>query len=166
MKLIYLVRHAKSSWNNSSLSDFDRPLNKRGLYEACLMGDVLKQQNIHLNRIFSSSANRALSTAKILANSLSYPLEDIIESQKVYEASVDDLLNITRQLTDDIHTIMLVGHNPGLSWLINSLCNDSNLNLTTCGVCGIELDCHSWKNIGETLGKCILFDDPENHIRD
>ncbi len=166
MKLIYLVRHAKSSWNAPSLSDFDRPLNKRGLHDACLMGDILKQENIHLNRMISSPANRALSTAKILANSLSYPLEEIIENQRVYEASVGDLVNIIRNLEDDIHTIMIVGHNPGLSWLTDYLCDDPNLNLTTCGVCGIELDCHSWKDIEETPGKCIFFDYPRNHIAD
>lgn len=166
MKQIYLMRHAKSSWNDPSLKDFDRPLNKRGLLSAPLMGDVLKQLEIQPDLIITSPANRALSTAKIIAHSLSYPLDTIQEEEKLYDANVGELITIVQALDESIHRIMIIGHNPSLSWFSDFLCDDPSLNLPTCGVCGIELDCHSWQDVEEVPGKCIVFDYPRNHLQD
>ena len=166
MKLIYLVRHAKSSWNNPGQPDFDRPLNKRGLLDAPVMGQSIQQQGFLPDLIISSPANRALSTAKIMANSLSYPLENIAEQPKFYDANVDELLAEVQQLDDVLHNLLLIGHNPSMSWFADFLCDDPTINLPTCGVYAIECHVQHWSEIAKKCGKCILFDFPSNHIQD
>ncbi|WP_457598784.1 SixA phosphatase family protein, partial [Hydrogenimonas sp.] len=121
MKELFLFRHAKSSWDDPSLSDFDRPLNERGRRDAPLMGEHLKAMGIHLDLIVASPAKRAKKTAKIIAEKLGYDIEKIIWQENIYEASPQTLLYIVCQLPEKAKRVMLVGHNPSLTLLANQL---------------------------------------------
>src|SRR2546421_80442 len=102
MKTLTLARHAKSSWDDLELSDFERPLNKRGRKDAPFMGELLHSRGFRPDLIVSSPANRALTTARIIAEELEYPLDRIIVNEKLYEADSGDILNVARA-TDDAY---------------------------------------------------------------
>ena len=109
MKSVTIIRHAESSWN--STTDFDRPLNDRGINEAKLMGHILADKKINLDMIISSSANRAITTANIIANQIEFNSK-IQEYKKIYGASTQELFNIITELDDNLNSIAFVGHNP------------------------------------------------------
>ena len=115
MKTLVLVRHAKSSWSDPSLDDFDRPLNKRGERNAPEMGRRLGESGLQPDIFVSSPANRARSTAEIIAKELDYPADNIIYHGDLYHASPGDLLEAVRSLGDNIETAFLFGHNPGIT---------------------------------------------------
>ena len=165
MKTIYLVRHAKSSWKFPDLDDFDRPLNKRGKRDAPVMGRFLKDRHILPDIILSSPANRTKTTAKIISESISYPKKNIVFDNNIYEASTMGLLGITGNADDAMMSIMLVGHNPSMTYFANMLANIRIDNVPTCGIVGISLNISSWKDIAEGCGKLMFFEYPKNLIK-
>ena len=116
MKKLYLIRHAKSSWKNLSLDDFERPLNKRGKCDAPFMGELLRAKNILPDLILASSALRAKSTAEIIAKKLKASKKIVFDAD-IYEASSSTLESIISSIDDKYNTLFLVGHNPGLNML-------------------------------------------------
>lgn len=161
MKKLYLIRHAKSDWNDFSLDDFHRPLNKRGERNAPFMGNLLKQKDVNPDIIISSPANRAITTAKAIAKELG--VKNIIEEEKVYEASFSTLLCLMKKVDDKNDTIFLVGHNPSLNMLASELCNFEE-NIVTCGIVEIELDINSWDDISYESSKFISFEYPKKYL--
>src|SRR4051812_29209603 len=145
MKTIYLVRHAKSSWENSQLADFDRPLSERGVSDAPRIGRRITEYKQVPELIYSSPAVRALTTAKIIAASIEYPEASIVTDRKVYHSDSDSLLEIIRKFTDDKQCVMLVGHNPGLTQFANALLDATIDNIPTCGVIRGQLNITLWK---------------------
>ena len=134
MKKLYLVRHAKSSWEDSSLSDLQRPLNKRGMKNAPEMGQRLADAGVKIGRIISSPANRALSTARSLAVALDYPEDDIVVNDDLYFHGLNSMLDIIHRTDHRLQTLMLVGHNPDMTEMLNSLCGYQVDNMPTCAV--------------------------------
>lgn len=120
MKTIYLLRHAKSSWDEPDLDDFQRPLNPRGRAAAKAMGKHLKQQSIHPGMILCSAALRTRATYEILERHL----EGVPVSYEdgLYEATRGELLNRLQRLDGHLDSVMLIGHNPGLERLAQALC--------------------------------------------
>ena len=112
MKSLYLVRHAKSSWKNPNLDDFERPLNKRGRKNAPFMGKVLKKLKVAPDLVISSPANRAATTARIIAAAINYPLKNIRYSEAIYEFGENALIHVVKQIDDTVNKAMVVGHNP------------------------------------------------------
>ncbi len=163
MKTIYLVRHAKSSWKYPNLDDFERPLNKRGRKSAPLMGAILKKLKVAPDLIVSSPANRAAMTARIIADKISYPLDNIRYSESMYEFSANALIDVVEHLDDVLNKAMLVGHNPALTDLANYIGNKPISNIPTSGVFCVELDISSWKKISENCGKLKFFEFPKKH---
>ena len=161
MKTLYLIRHAKSSWKHPELDDFERPLNRRGRSDAPKMGKILREKNILPDTILSSPANRAATTARILAELMDYPFENIHYVDQIYEASVQGLYNIIAGIEEKYVKVMLVGHNPGMTFLANSLANYSITNLPTCGIFAIDLPNHPWKEISEDSGTMQFFEYPK-----
>ena len=160
-KILYIIRHAKSSWKNLPLNDFNRPLNKRGKSNAPLMGNILKDKNIVPDIIISSPAKRAKSTAKIIADKISFP-KNIIFYKDIYEADINNLHRIITKIDDENSISFLFGHNPSLNMLVESFV-DFDENIPTCGVVGIEFDCDKWIDISQKNAKLILFDYPKKH---
>jgi len=165
MKRLYLVRHAKSSWANHLLSDFERPLSNRGKRDAPKIGEVLKSKKVEPDLIISSTAKRALSTAKIILNILDYPNENITESSKVYEATTQNLLNVINDIDDKNGSAMLFGHNPGFTVLANLLGDKYIDNMPTCAVAEFELNVNSWKDVQSDSGKLVGYEYPKKYIQ-
>lgn len=148
MKTLILVRHAKSSWNDPVLRDFDRPLNERGKQDAPLMAKRLAARGIRPQRVLSSPALRTVSTAEVFANQLSIPTSLIHLEQQIYQSDHPQLLRLLNQQDDKVDVIMLVGHNPGLTDLFNSLnANASIDNIPTCCVAQLTFPVDSWAEL-------------------
>ena len=161
MKTLYIVRHAKSSWDNPDLADIDRPLNNRGNKNAPEMGQRLSKRNIQPDLLLSSPANRAYTTAQKIAKEIGYPVDNVSTSKEVYHAGSGGLLQLVRNQSDSINTLMIFGHNPGFTWFANSLTGEYIDNIPTCGIVAIEFDVESWSNIETGEGKLIFFDYPK-----
>jgi phosphohistidine phosphatase len=163
MKKLYLIRHAKSSWDNPGLVDFERPLNKRGLKDAAKMGKALKQSLFKPDYIITSSARRAHETAEIIAAKIEYPIEKVVIEEKIYDATTYDLVEIITELDDDLDTVVVFGHNPGMTSLANLL-NDVKIdNIPTCGIFVIEFDVKFWRKISGRNGTFVSFDFPKKY---
>lgn len=162
LKRLALMRHAKSSWKNAELADFDRPLNKRGLSDAPLMGERLASRDFATDLIISSPARRALVTARTVAECLGYPIIDIREEPTMYLADPDTLLEIVRETDDRYSRLMLFGHNPGFTHLANSLGDLHVDNMPTASIAVFEFVADHWTEIDYGEGRIILFDFPKN----
>ena len=161
MKTLYIIRHAKSSWKDMELNDFQRALNKRGKADAPLMGSVLKDKHIKTDIIYSSPALRAKTTAEIIAHVLKY--EKKIEfKEEIYEASATTLHLLLTKIDDENSTLFLFGHNPGLNMLVENYV-DFDENIPTCGVVKIAFDTQNWSKISKLNAKLISFDYPKKY---
>lgn len=162
MKKLYLIRHAKSSWNDLNLDDFDRPLNKRGKHDAKLMGERLKSKQIKPDLIIASPAKRASITANSIAKKIGYDLEKIDYQETIYEASLNNLLSILKSIDNKNDVVFLIGHNPSLNSLLDYLVESHNIeNIVTTGIVEIELDVERWGEIDEDSGEVVLFEFPK-----
>ena len=161
MKYLYLVRHAKSSWKNTHLSDHDRPLNKRGERDAPTMGKRLRKRHPQPSLIICSSAMRAETTATILAKAIGYPVSDLKIDSRMYGAEPKDVVAIIRELDKAIDCAMLVGHNPTFTNLVNTLCGSQIGNMPTCGMAILRFPTKTWSKIGKVQGELLDFDFPK-----
>jgi phosphohistidine phosphatase len=152
MKTLIIVRHGKSSWAYPDLEDFYRPLKPRGINDAFAIGEELLQQDVFPDLILSSPAIRAMNTAIIIARKLDFPLQRIRANEGIYEASTYQLLQLIGNVENTIETLMIFGHNPSFTSLINQLQSESLYNLPTCGVFAIELPINAWSEVVSSKG--------------
>lgn len=164
MKTLYITRHAKSSWSDSSLSDFERPLNKRGLRDAPFMGKLLTKQGMLPDIIVSSPATRAVSTARLFADEFAYPSSDIVIYDELYENGVQDYLDTLASLDDRYESAMIIGHNPTLTMLAEQLSDLRIDNIPTCGIVIIQFDNPEWSDIIKRNGVCQGFEFPKKYF--
>jgi phosphohistidine phosphatase len=164
MRTLTLIRHAKSSWKDGSLSDFDRPLNKRGEHNAPMMGRLLKSLGTQFDLMVSSPALRALTTARLIAAELGHPGESLLSDPRIYEAGIEDLLEVVHSLPDDRENVALVGHNPGLTMFCNHLSGENIENLPTCAVAGIAFELDSWEAIDRDSGRLVRYEYPRKYM--
>jgi len=164
MKELCLVRHAKSSWKYPKLDDFERPLNKRGRKNAPFMGEIVHQLGFSADLIIASPASRAAMTARAFAFEINYPLEKIRYFAPIYESDEMGLIDIIKGLDDNLVKIMLVGHNPEITELANSIGNFPISNIPTSGVFCIALDISSWSGIKKKTGELKYFEFPKKHL--
>lgn len=144
MKTILLVRHAKSSWDNDSLTDIERPLNERGLKDAPFMAKLLGSKHIAPDLIVSSPAIRALTTAAYFKNALGVEGEDMWVRDEIYEAMTVTITNLINTLPESASTVMLFGHNPTFTSVANQFSTRYIDNIPTCGVVKIESTATNW----------------------
>lgn len=164
MKTLYIIRHAKSSWKDETLSDFERPLNSRGFRDAPFMGKRLAEYDSNPDVILSSPAKRAIETAKIIADEVGYNKDQIQMDEALYLASVSTLLEAIRGISDENETAYIFGHNPGMTMLVNLLTNYVIDNLPTCGIACVIFEADSWRDVGENRGSLRSFDYPRRHL--
>jgi phosphohistidine phosphatase len=131
MKTLYLLRHAKSSWNDFSLCDFDRPLNKRGKRDAPFMAQTLHEMGERPDIIISSPAKRARKTSKHFAQTLDVPLK---LDERLYEAHTSDFEAVLKEAFEKHDSIMLVSHNPGLTMFNDEVSDKPIFNIPTTGI--------------------------------
>ncbi|MDQ3392643.1 MAG: histidine phosphatase family protein [Bacteroidota bacterium] len=161
MKKLVLVRHAKSSWDDLMLDDFDRPLNARGKKNAPDMAERFLKLDISPNLILTSGAKRAYETARIFAEILNVQPEQLKIENQLFHASAGTLLNIVAAQKESMDNIMIFGHNPGITEFCNIVGNYIIDNLATCGIYGIN--CHAeWDKVGRWKGELFVYDYPKN----
>ncbi|TRX56246.1 histidine phosphatase family protein [Fulvivirga sp. M361] len=161
MKTLYLVRHAKSSWNFPELPDDKRPLNKRGKRSAPVMGERLLKRQVLPDLLLSSPAKRALDTSIIIADVIGYPEKRIQTDSGIYHAASHLLLNIVRKTNDSINSLMMFGHNPGFTDFANRLANTDIWNIPTCGVFACVFHTEHWSNVDFGKGEVLFYDYPK-----
>jgi phosphohistidine phosphatase len=163
MRTLTLIRHAKSSWKDSTLDDFDRPLNRRGKDNAPMMGRLLNKAGVRFDLITTSPALRALTTARLIAAELGYPETGLLQNPRLYNASAPELLEVVHGLPEDRQEVALVAHNPGLTELCNYLCGERIDNLPTCAVASIRFDVDTWAAVYRDTGRIIRYEYPRKY---
>jgi phosphohistidine phosphatase len=145
VKLLSILRHAKSSWKDSSLEDHDRPLNKRGARDAPRIGELIREQDLVPDTILSSTARRARDTALAVATAAGFP-DEVRFTRSLYEASPDTCLEVLRDLPDTTGHAMIVAHNPTLEELVALLVGETHL-MPTAALAVVELPIERWRDL-------------------
>jgi phosphohistidine phosphatase len=151
MKTLYLLRHAKSSWDDPNLSDFDRPLNKRGQKAAPRIGAYLHQEKIKPDLVISSPAVRASQTTELVSAAAGFKTTVRFEPE-IYEATPERLLKIVKGIDDAANSAMLVGHNPGFEELLTLLTGESQ-RMPTAALACLEFKLDKWSDVTASAGK-------------
>lgn len=163
MRQLALVRHAKSSWAEPALDDFDRPLNKRGNRDAPFMGRKLKELGIHFDVVVSSPAVRALATARMIASEIGYAEERIQTDERIYEAPWQRLLAVANDINDVYSCAALVGHNPGMSHFAAVLAGDGPGDMPTGAVVLLEFEVSGWPEVGPAMATLRAYEYPKKY---
>ncbi|MBK7343337.1 MAG: histidine phosphatase family protein [Saprospiraceae bacterium] len=154
MKDLYLVRHAKSSWDYPELDDFERPLGSRGKLDAPFMAEIIREKGIVPDHLVSSSARRAQDTASYFAKAFERSTWEITLIDQIYEAFPDDLQSVVLNLNDDWNTVFLFGHNPGFTVFANRFTEGFRFdNVPTCGIVHIHGAVDFWQGFKPGLAK-------------
>ncbi|WP_082600436.1 histidine phosphatase family protein [Agromyces sp. Root81] len=146
MKTLVLMRHATSSWDSPGLPDHDRPLNERGRQDAPRMGRRLVERGIDPDLIISSTAERARSTAALVAAELGTPARRVVTDERLYAASVETMLRVIRSLDDRLSSAMLVGHNPEMTELATRFSRTAEA-MPTAAIAVFTFDAASWADV-------------------
>jgi phosphohistidine phosphatase len=166
MKKIYFIRHAKSSWKDEMLADFDRPLNGRGKRDVVFMGKRLKMFDVMPDLIYTSPAKRAEKTTKELAREINCDKKKIKSIDALYEGSYESYLELIHS-TDDKHaSVFIIAHNPAITEVGERLSGAILSNIPTCAIVCISFDVSSFKEITEESGHILFFDYPKKHLKD
>lgn len=163
MKSLILVRHAKSSWGDFSLPDFDRPLNDRGKHDAPMMAQRLKERGAAPDALVSSPAKRARKTAQAFADVMHIPKERLILEEALYLASPQTFELVVSRLQDRFDTIALFSHNPGISDYANLMGVASIDEMPTCGILAVRAAVSHWSEFGNAPKEFWFFDYPKNN---
>lgn len=160
MKTLFLIRHAKSSWDDPALPDRDRPLDDRGKRDVAKMGKRLAKRGVKPDLIVSSPAMRALATAEAIAKALDCKRKDIVVNVRLYGGQADDLLDVIHGLGDKLEHVMLVGHNPELTELAHRL-SSKITNMPTCAIAEFTFDAKSWSVVGKSKPAHVVLACPK-----
>lgn len=165
MKTLIVLRHAKSSWKDMSLTDFDRPLNKRGRRDAPFMAQKFKERKIMPDLILSSPSNRTQLTLKEFTSVLGGGIEEkVVYDQRLYLANCLMLLKLIRQQENALDTLLFVGHNPGLTDLANYFSQEYIDNIPTTGIMQFDFEIGHWQEINPQSAQLVFFDFPKNYF--
>jgi dUTP pyrophosphatase len=145
MKNLFLLRHAKSSWDNAALGDFDRPLSKRGISNAIQLSEYIQKHSISFDLVLSSPSERTQSTLDLVLSSLD-PIPTSNLKECIYHASASSLTQLITDQDDEINNLLIIGHNPGLHILTETLTNESIVKFPTCAFAKITNFNH-WKDV-------------------
>ena len=143
-KTLIIMRHAKSSWDNPGLADYDRPLNKRGLRDASRMAQWLSESELIPDQVIASAACRANQTASIVTNELALET-DILETRDLYLSDYDAYLEQVSYLPNNVETVLVIGHNPTMESLVYLLSGES-VSMPTAAIAVIQLPIDTWSN--------------------
>jgi len=141
------MRHGKSSWNEPGVSDHERSLMEVGIKKTNKICQFLLKKDLKPEMIMSSTAKRALDTAKIVANSISYPVEDILTKKSIYHAAEREIYDELYEINNHINSLMLFGHNPTFTDFVNIYKTPEIYNLPTSGLAAIRFYTNKWEEI-------------------
>lgn len=153
-KIIILMRHGEAGF---ALRDFDRPLVEEGMEKCQSQGLMLQHQNVNLSAIVSSPAIRAFSSAIALASAMNYTESKIIADDKLYNAPAEVILQVIKNFEDVWNTVLLVGHNPGISYLARSLCPQIVNDLDVGDLYLISFPLLHWSDIEISQGQLLTY---------
>ena len=162
MKTLMLIRHAKSSWNDFSIQDFDRPLNDRGKRDAPMMAQRLREKGLKPDALLASPAKRARKTAEIFAEELDYPRTKIDWIQELYLATPSVFSQVISRVSDEHDFIVVFSHNNGLTDFANQLTNVRIDNIPTCGIFAVKIPITQWSQFPEAEKEFWFFDYPKS----
>jgi phosphohistidine phosphatase len=162
MKHLLLVRHAKSSWDDASLNDFDRPLNDRGKKDAPEMAKRLSEKKIKIDRFVSSPAKRARQTCKYFVKEFDVRKKNVVLEPRLYEATEGNFYEVVKSFKDKWDCVTIFSHNPGITSFANSLTTTRVDDMPTCGVFAIKVDAKKWKDFREAKKEFLFLDYPRN----
>ncbi|HEX2684649.1 MAG TPA: histidine phosphatase family protein [Ferruginibacter sp.] len=161
MKKLFMIRHAKSDQSFFG-NDFERPLNERGRSDCPEMAKRLLEKKIKFDKLVSSPATRAKQTATLFADTLKIPAEEIIFISALYHAPADDFYEVIGSLPDDIKSVAIFSHNPGITYFVNSLGTGTEVNnMPTCAIFAVEADISHWADFGKAKKELLFFDYPK-----
>jgi phosphohistidine phosphatase len=163
MRTLYICRHAKSDRGPGHANDHDRPLNERGLRNAPFMARLFAQRGEPVDLLLSSTAARAAATAAFHATALGIPSTAILHRRELYHASVQDIMHVLHGLSDDRQRVMLFGHNPGLSQLLEHLADDGLGELLAGSIVRVDLHVDEWTAVARGTGTIVWWDHPKRH---
>lgn len=161
MKTVLLVRHAKSSWDDPAMVDFERPLNERGKKDAPAMAKRVKDKNLKIDAFISSPAKRAKKTAKLFAEVFKFNEEKIIYKTELYHADPETFFTVIEQADNNKEFIAIFSHNPGITYFVNELTEIKIDEVPTCGVFALSADCSKWKDFRKAKKQFLFFDYPK-----
>ena len=161
MKTLLLVRHAKSSWDDPAITDFDRPLNERGKKDAPIMARRLLEKRITIDTFISSPAKRAKKTAKIFIEAFDRKEDEIIVKPELYLAHAGVFETVLNSIGMKSEIVALFSHNPGITDFANSLTDARIDNIPTCGIFAISIDTKSWEDFNNAKKSFLFFDYPK-----
>lgn len=159
-KTLYLIRHAEAAGMSSGQRDFERPLNARGEQDAMEMGQRLKARSIVPDTLISSPALRAVQTSELIATEIGFPVSAIVFHKSIYEAAVADLIEIIQSLDDDLNSVMIIGHNPSIGWLISQLSDKHIANIPTGAIATLSIASNHWKATDTATTELLEIDHP------
>ena len=161
MKSLIIIRHAKSSWDFSTLNDFDRPLNERGHKDAPMMAKRLLDKQITIDAFISSTAKRAFTTAAYFAEAYDVKEKNIIKIPELYHAAPVVFYDVIKTVDDSLNCIALFSHNPGITDFVNQLTNTKIDDMPTCAVFAVNIKIESWKKFADAEKDFWFFDYPK-----
>jgi len=162
MKKLIIIRHAKSSWD-APLSDIDRPLTQKGIKDAHVVAEKCKKYLPSKFVIWSSTAKRASETAQIFAQTILYPLENIVYREDLYTFELHKLENVIKSCSNDFENVILFGHNEAITNFVNKFGDIIVNKVPTAGFVSIEFDSDRWENINRGKTNKIIF--PKKEIK-
>jgi phosphohistidine phosphatase len=166
MKKIYFIRHAKSSWKDETINDFERPLNSRGKRDVAFMGKRLKMFEVKPDIIYTSPAVRAEKTAKELVKEMDYDKKKIKTIDTLFESSYEHYMELIHATDDQYTSIFIIAHNPTITEVGERLSGAILSNIPTCAIVCISFEVESFKEISEESGHILFFDYPKKHLKD
>ncbi len=161
MKTLYVVRHAKSSWGDLTLSDFNRPLNDRGQRNAPEMAQRLLKKKIHIDAFVTSTAKRALQTASHFIKAYGRSVEELQLQESLYHAPASEYFAVISAVDDRYDSIAVFGHNPGITEFVNQLTDSRIDNMPTCSIFAVDIDTKHWADFEAARKKFLFFDSPK-----
>ena len=165
MKSVSFIRHAKSSWDSASLSDFDRSLNERGKKDAPQMAKRLINKKVPLDSFISSPAKRARKTADVFVSAYALPESAVFLKAELYLPSTDIFYNVIEETANQFHHLAICSHNPSITDFVNLLTNEIRVdNIPTCGIFAIQTEIKRWQDFRKAPKQFWFFDYPKNHL--
>ena len=157
MKKLHLIRHAKSSWDDASLEDIERPLNQRGIESCRIMAPEISKRNCSFEHVYCSKATRARQTIEGLAQNLSDLKIDWQVVDDLYSFYSGDLLTWCRALDESLSDVVLIGHNPAITDFCNELSGSDIDNVPTCGYIQLAIDDIEWRELSAGCAELLHF---------
>jgi len=151
-KVLILIRHAKAHDLESGQKDSERYLMAEGVKDASLIGRFFLKKDIPVDRIVASPAERASSTAQMIAEQMRYELHSIDYNENIYDASIRNLLNIVNDFSEDWDSVMLIGHNPAISYIAEYLSGEALDDMVSAGVVVLNFENMQWQEISQQTG--------------